>query len=52
MAQTCVCLNKWVNFTKDNFELQWSQWETLSLDKQIHLLGALEKKGVSAKNSL
>ena len=28
--RTCVCLNKWVNLTKDNLESQWLQWETFN----------------------
>ena len=31
-----LCLNKQVDFTKDNLELQRPQWETFSPDKFIY----------------
>lgn len=40
-----LCLNKYFKLTKYNHELQLPQWETFTLDKLIHFLGALEIKG-------
>ena len=38
-----ICLDKLINTTKGNLELQWPQRKTFNLDELVHLQNALGK---------
>ena len=47
--RTHVCLNKWVNLTRKNLELQWPQWRTFSLDELADEMAQRKKSHTSPK---